>query len=80
MAASKCPTAAPTRSQVVATDASKNPVTATVQSLGTVSSVSVESGAATFDVDGISVPLSQLVKVSFEQQFRQLDALPGVPP
>jgi flagellar basal-body rod modification protein FlgD len=49
--------------QVVATDANRNPVTATVQSIGTVGSVSVDSGAATFDVGGIAVPMSQLVKV-----------------
>jgi flagellar basal-body rod modification protein FlgD len=50
--------------QVVATDANKNPVTATVQSIGTVSSVAVNSGTATFDVDGISVPMSALVTVN----------------
>ncbi len=50
--------------QVVSTDASKNPITATVQSIGTVSSVAVNSGTATLDVNGISVPMSELVKVN----------------
>jgi flagellar basal-body rod modification protein FlgD len=49
--------------QVVATGANMSPVTATVQSTGTVGSVAVNNGAATFDVDGISVPMSELVKV-----------------
>jgi flagellar basal-body rod modification protein FlgD len=50
--------------QVVAADASKNPITATVQSIGTVNSVAVANNQATFDVDGISVPLSELVTVN----------------
>ena len=49
--------------QVVSSDASKNPITATVQSIGTVGSVAINSGTATFDVDGVSVPMSELVKV-----------------
>jgi flagellar basal-body rod modification protein FlgD len=50
--------------QVVSTDASNNPITATIQSVGTVSSVSVNNGQATFNVDGISVPMSQLITVN----------------
>lgn len=49
--------------QVVSTDANMNPITASVQSIGTVSSVAVNSGTATFDVDGISVPMTELVQV-----------------
>jgi flagellar basal-body rod modification protein FlgD len=49
--------------QVIANDASKNPITATIQSIGTVSNVSVSNNQATFDVDGIAVPMSQLVTV-----------------
>jgi flagellar basal-body rod modification protein FlgD len=49
--------------QVVATGANLTPITATVQSIGTISSVSVDSGTATFDVDGIAVPMSELVQV-----------------
>lgn len=48
---------------VVATNSSSNPITATVQSVGTVSNVSVSNGQATFDVNGISVPMSELVSV-----------------
>ncbi len=50
--------------QVVAADASKNPITATVQSIGTVNSVAVTNSQATFDVNGISVPMSELVTVN----------------
>ncbi len=35
-----------------------------MQSIGTVSSVAVNNGTATFDVDGISVPMSELVTVN----------------
>jgi flagellar basal-body rod modification protein FlgD len=49
--------------QVISNDASKNSITATIQSIGTVSNVSVNNGQATFDVDGVSVPMSQLVTV-----------------
>jgi len=49
--------------QVLAGDASANQITATVQSIGTVSGVSVDNGSPTFDLDGISVPMSALVTV-----------------
>jgi flagellar basal-body rod modification protein FlgD len=49
---------------VVATNSSGASVTATVQSIGTVSNVAVSGGTATFDVDGISVPMSELVTVN----------------
>jgi flagellar basal-body rod modification protein FlgD len=49
---------------VIATDANKNPITATVQSIGTVSSVSISSGQATFNINGISVPMSELIAVN----------------
>ena len=48
---------------VVAADASKNPITATIQSTGTVSNVAVSNGQATFDIDGISVPMTDLISV-----------------
>jgi flagellar basal-body rod modification protein FlgD len=50
--------------QVVATNSSGAAVTATVQSIGTVNNVAVNGGTATFDVDGISVPMSELVTVN----------------
>lgn len=50
--------------KVVASDSTNDAITATVQSIGTVSSVSVSSGQATFSVDGIAVPLSELVTVN----------------
>jgi flagellar basal-body rod modification protein FlgD len=49
---------------VVSSDATGNSITAAVQSIGTVSSVSVSSGQATFDVAGIAVPMSELVTVN----------------
>jgi flagellar basal-body rod modification protein FlgD len=49
--------------QVIAGDTSSNAINATVQSIGTVSSVSVDNGSATFNLDGIAVPMSQLVTV-----------------
>jgi flagellar basal-body rod modification protein FlgD len=48
---------------VVASGAGSKAITAAVQSIGTVSSVSVANGTPTFDVDGISVPMSGLVTV-----------------
>ncbi len=50
--------------QVLATGANNSQIQATVQSIGTVSSVAVNNGTATFDVDGISVPMSELVTVN----------------
>jgi flagellar basal-body rod modification protein FlgD len=50
--------------QVVAADSNNQPVTATVQSIGTVSSVAVTGGQAVFDIGGISVPVSELVSVN----------------
>ncbi|HUK60737.1 MAG TPA: flagellar hook capping FlgD N-terminal domain-containing protein [Stellaceae bacterium] len=50
--------------QVIATGANNSAIQATVNSIGTISSVSVNNGAATFDVDGISVPMSELVTVN----------------
>jgi flagellar basal-body rod modification protein FlgD len=50
--------------QVVATGANNSSITATVASIGPVSSVSVANGTTTFDVDGISVPISELVTVN----------------
>ena len=48
---------------VIASGTGSNQVAATVQSIGTVSSVSVDNGSATFNIDGIAVPMSQLVTV-----------------
>ena len=50
--------------EVVATGANNSQIQATVQSAGTVSSVAVNNGTATFDVGGISVPMSELVTVN----------------
>ncbi|HXQ51570.1 MAG TPA: flagellar hook capping FlgD N-terminal domain-containing protein [Stellaceae bacterium] len=50
--------------QVIANNATAGTVTATVQSIGTVNNVAVTNGVATFDVDGISVPMSELVTVN----------------
>jgi flagellar basal-body rod modification protein FlgD len=50
--------------EVLATGTGGTQITPTVQSIGTVSNVSVDNGAATFDVDGISVPMSELVTVN----------------
>jgi flagellar basal-body rod modification protein FlgD len=48
--------------QVRAADAKGNSVTVPTTGTGTIDNVSVTNNAATFDVSGISVPLSQLVK------------------
>lgn len=50
--------------KVIAAAADKSPIAATVQSIGTVDSVSVAGGQATFDVGGIAVPIGQLVSVN----------------
>jgi flagellar basal-body rod modification protein FlgD len=50
--------------QVVATDANSNSISATIESTGTVNSVAVSSGQPTFNVNGISVPMSELVTVT----------------
>jgi flagellar basal-body rod modification protein FlgD len=62
-AGQQLPDGAPYTLQVVARDASNNAITATVQSIGTVKSVAVTGGEATFDVSGITVPMSELVTV-----------------
>jgi flagellar basal-body rod modification protein FlgD len=49
---------------VMATDANNNSITATVQSLGTVTSVAVSNGQPSFILDGITVPMSELVTVN----------------
>jgi flagellar basal-body rod modification protein FlgD len=49
---------------VVAYDANKQPITASVQSYGTVSSVGVSKGQASFSVGGVTVPMSELVTVN----------------
>ena len=48
---------------VLASGQGQNKITPTVQAIGTVSSVSVENGTPTFDVAGVSVPMSALVTV-----------------
>ena len=61
--------------QVVAADASKNPITATVNAFGKVDGVNISNSAgsgssssntnqATLDLSGFSVPLSQLVAIN----------------
>lgn len=50
--------------EVVATGTGNSQITATVQSIGTVNNVAVSNGTASFDVDGISVPMSELVTVN----------------
>jgi flagellar basal-body rod modification protein FlgD len=50
--------------QVVATGANDSTVSATIQSIGTVNSVAVSGGQPTFNVNGISVPMSELVTVN----------------
>jgi flagellar basal-body rod modification protein FlgD len=50
--------------EVLATGANNSQIQASVQSIGTVSSVAVNNGTTTFDVDGISVPMSELVTVN----------------
>ena len=48
--------------QVLAVDSKNQPITATTTATGTIDNVSVVNNAPTFDVSGISVPFSQLVK------------------
>jgi flagellar basal-body rod modification protein FlgD len=48
---------------VVASGTGSTQIAATVQAIGTVSSVSVNNGSPTFNVDGVAVPMSQLVTV-----------------
>ena len=48
--------------QVLAVDAKNQPITATTTATGTIDNVSVVNNAPTFDVSGVSVPFSQLVK------------------
>ncbi|HUZ72625.1 MAG TPA: flagellar hook capping FlgD N-terminal domain-containing protein [Stellaceae bacterium] len=49
---------------VIASDSTSNPITASIDSIGTVSSVGVSNGQATFSVGGIAVPMSELVAVN----------------
>jgi flagellar basal-body rod modification protein FlgD len=49
--------------QVQAVDAQNNPITATTTATGTVSGVSVVNNAATFNVNGISVPMANLLTI-----------------
>ena len=48
---------------VAATDANGNPITSAVTSSGVVDGVSVQNNVATFNVNGISVPMTELVTV-----------------
>ena len=48
--------------QVLAVDSKNQQITATTTATGTIDNVSVVNNAPTFDVSGISVPFSQLVK------------------
>ena len=48
--------------QVLAVDSKNQQITATTTATGTIDNVSVTNNAPTFDVSGISVPFSQLVK------------------
>jgi flagellar basal-body rod modification protein FlgD len=50
--------------QIQATSASGTAVTPSIASVGTVQAVGVENGAATFTVNGMAVPLSELVTVN----------------
>jgi len=50
--------------QVVATSSANGNISATINSVGTVSSVAVSGGQPTFDVNGISVPMSELITVN----------------
>jgi len=50
--------------QVVATDANNNAISSTIESTGTVNSVAVNGGQPTFNVNGISVPMTELVTVN----------------
>ncbi len=49
--------------QVVASNATNNAIAATIESTGTVNSVAVSNGQPTFSVNGISVPMTELVTV-----------------
>ncbi|MGH7089537.1 MAG: flagellar hook capping FlgD N-terminal domain-containing protein [Stellaceae bacterium] len=50
--------------QVLAQDAASKSIATTVQSFGNVSSVAVSNGTATFNVGGISVPMSELITIN----------------
>ncbi|MGH7034626.1 MAG: flagellar hook assembly protein FlgD [Stellaceae bacterium] len=50
--------------QVVAKDASNNPITTTVSAYGVVSGVSIDSGTANLNLSGVSVPLSELLAIN----------------
>jgi len=50
--------------QVVAADASNNPVNATVTSFGKVDGVTIANNQTTVDISGLSVPLSELVAIN----------------
>jgi flagellar basal-body rod modification protein FlgD len=50
--------------QIQATGTDGSVVTPTIASVGTVQAVGVENGAATFTINGMSVPLSELVTVN----------------
>ena len=50
--------------QVVAKDASNNPITTTVTSYGVVNGVSVDSSGANLNLSGVSVPLSELLAIN----------------
>jgi flagellar basal-body rod modification protein FlgD len=49
--------------RVQAVDAKNNPITATTTATGTVTGVSVVNNAATFNVNGVSVPMSNLLTI-----------------
>jgi flagellar basal-body rod modification protein FlgD len=49
--------------QVTATNADGDPITAAITAVGTVSGVNVQNNVATFDVQGVEVPMSQLVSI-----------------
>ena len=50
--------------QVVAKDASNNPITATVSAYGVVSGVSIDGGTANLNLSGVSVRLSELLAIN----------------
>lgn len=50
--------------QVVAADANKNPLQATVNSYGKVDGVNIANNQASLDLSGLSVPLSELVAIN----------------
>ena len=49
--------------QVTAVDANNAQITPTYTTVGTVSTVGIENGVATLDLDGVQVPLSNVVRV-----------------